>query len=290
MKSRRIRGLTAVVSMATAVLAVAACSPSTEPTQKPIASPGSPLPAPSSSGTSSPTARPRPSQGVVDDFEANYPKIKVVVKYGQDDDKMTQAIGAGSGPDVGLSYSTDIVGKFCSPGAWVDLGPYIERDKVDLNKIPATVRVYTEYEGKRCTMPFLADAYGLYYNKDMFAAAGITDPPKTLDRADRRRQEADQAATPTAPSRWPASCPLFGFYENSPAHFAPMVGAKWLNDDGKSAIGGDPAWQDAADLAEGPGRLVRLRQAGRSSSAGLGDEFSADNAFQKGTGRHEHRR
>jgi multiple sugar transport system substrate-binding protein len=29
-------------------------------------------------------------------------------------------------------------------------------------------------------MPFLADAYGLYYNKKMFAAAGITDPPKTL--------------------------------------------------------------------------------------------------------------
>jgi len=29
------------------------------------------------------------------------------------ENKVTQAIGAGNGPDIGLSYSTDIVGKFC---------------------------------------------------------------------------------------------------------------------------------------------------------------------------------
>ena len=32
---------------------------------------------------------------------------------------------------------------------------------------------YTQYEGKRCTLPLLGDAYGLYYNKAMFAKAGI---------------------------------------------------------------------------------------------------------------------
>lgn len=30
-------------------------------------------------------------------------------------------------------------------------------------------------------MPFLNDAYGIYYNKDMFAPKGVTDVPKTLD-------------------------------------------------------------------------------------------------------------
>ena len=83
--------------------------------------------------------------------------------------------------DLDLSYSTDIVGKFCSSGAWVDLTPYINRDKVDLNQLNATTRQYTEFGGKRCAMPFLADAYGMYYNKDMFAKAGIAGPPKTLD-------------------------------------------------------------------------------------------------------------
>ena len=39
---------------------------------------------------------------------------------------------------------------------------------------------YTQYEGNQCTLPLLGDAYGLYYNKDAFAAAGITEPPKTM--------------------------------------------------------------------------------------------------------------
>ena len=52
------------------------------------------------------------------DFEAANPGVHVTVKCGQDDEKMRQAIAAGKGPDVGLSYSTDIVGKFCTTGAW----------------------------------------------------------------------------------------------------------------------------------------------------------------------------
>src|SRR3954454_13791708 len=76
---------------------------------------------------------------VVHDFEATHPKIHVVIKDGQDDSKMTQAISAGQGPDLGLSYSTDIVGKFCHSGAWLDLRPYIARDHVDMSKIPASV-------------------------------------------------------------------------------------------------------------------------------------------------------
>ena len=98
---------------------------------------------------------------VIADFKAKYPKVTVVVKSGQDDTKMLQAIGAGKGPDVGLSYSTDAAGQLCNSGAWVDLKQYVDRDKVDVNKFPETVRNYTELEGKRCAMPFLADTYGL---------------------------------------------------------------------------------------------------------------------------------
>ncbi len=124
-------------------------------------------------------------QAVVKDFEAANPGVTVVVKGGQDDEKMRQAIAAGKGPDVGLSYSTDIVGKFCSTGAWRDLGPCIERDKVDINQLLPIVRGYTEYNGTRCSMPMLADTYGLYYNKKMLAAAGYDAPPKTLSELSR---------------------------------------------------------------------------------------------------------
>jgi multiple sugar transport system substrate-binding protein len=62
---------------------------------------------------------------------------------------------------------------------------------------------------------------------------------------------------------------------------APMVGAKWLKDDGTSAIGSDPKWQELLkwqkDLVDwyGYDKLEKFR-------ASLGDEWSADNAFQKG--------
>src|SRR3954471_7511949 len=169
----------ALFALGTAVLLAAACTPA--PKENKIADPGTQV-----SGTVELwhffTEREAAAiDTVVKDFQSTHPNITVTVKSGQDDSKVTQAIGAGSGPDVGLSYSTDIVGKFCSSGAWVDLTRYLQRDKVDLNKLNATTRQYTEFDGNRCAMPFLADAYGLFYNKDLFAKAGIAGPPKTLD-------------------------------------------------------------------------------------------------------------
>jgi multiple sugar transport system substrate-binding protein len=219
-------------------------------------------------------------ESVVKDFESTHPNITVTIKSGQDDSKVTQAIGAGKGPDVGLSYSTDIVGKFCSSGAWVDLTQYITRDKVDLNKLNATTRQYTQFDNKRCAMPFLADAYGLYYNKDLFAKAGIAGPPKTLDEltADAKKLTVKN---PDGSLKTVGFLPLFDFYENAAAHLAPAVGAKWLTDDGKSAIAADPAWKALLTWQKslvdwyGYDNLQKFR-------ASLGDEFSGDNAFQKG--------
>lgn len=67
----------------------------------------------------------------------------------------------------------------------------------------------------------------------------------------------------------------------TPARFAPVAGAKWLKDDGTSAIGGDPAWREVMQWQKelvdwyGYKNLEKFR-------ASLGDEFSADHAFHKG--------
>jgi multiple sugar transport system substrate-binding protein len=75
--------------------------------------------------------------------------------------------------------------------------------------------------------------------------------------------------------------PLLNFYEHTPQHTAPMWDAKWLTADEKSAIGTDPNWQAMLtwhkDLVDWYG-YDRLQQ----FTAGLGDEWSADNAFQQG--------
>jgi multiple sugar transport system substrate-binding protein len=219
-------------------------------------------------------------QEVVDDFEAANPDVTVVVKGGQDDEKMRQAIAAGKGPDVGLSYSTDIVGNFCTTGAWDDLDPWIERDSVDLDALLPIVRSYTEYDGKRCSMPMLADAYGLYYNKTMLKDAGFDAPPKTLSEL----EEMALAMTKKGPDGSidvAGFVPLFNFYENTTAHLAPSFGATWLTEDGKSNLAADPAWAEMLEwqkgLADkmGPAELEKF-------NAGKGEEYSADNAFQTG--------
>jgi multiple sugar transport system substrate-binding protein len=213
-------------------------------------------------------------------FEKAHPEIDVKVTAGQDDAKMLQAISSGKGPDVGLSYSTDIVGKFCSANAWRDLTPYIERDEVDLNQFPETVRSYTSYQNRRCAMPFLADVYGLYYNRTLLAQAGFTAPPKTMtelaDMAKRLTKRAPDGTIEVA-----GFLPLLNFYEHTPQHAAPMWNAKWLTEDEKSAIGSDPNWvsmlQWHKDLVDWYG-YDKLQE----FTAGLGDEWSADNAFHRG--------
>jgi multiple sugar transport system substrate-binding protein len=263
---------------ATALVALAACTPGEA--EKPVASPGT-----EASGTVEfwhffTEREANAIDAIVADFKASHPKINVVVKSGQDDTKMLQAIGAGQGPDVGLSYSTDTVGKFCASGAWLDLKQYVERDGVDLDKLPRTVRSYTEFKGRRCAMPFLADTYGFYFNKTLLAEAGIAAPPKTLTELTDAAKKLTKRK-PDGTIERAGFLPLFGFYEHSPSHLGPAVGAKWLNDDGTSAIGSDPAWLELLtwqkDLVDwyGYDKLEKFR-------ASLGDEWSADNAFHKG--------
>ncbi len=219
-------------------------------------------------------------QKAVDAFEKANPGVKVEVKSGQDDDKTIQAIAAGQPIDVVLSYSTDQIGKFCSSGAWQDLGPYITRDGVDVNQIPAVVRDYTQFQGKRCSMPMLSDTYGLYYNKKMLAAAGYTAPPKTMSELTEMAKKLTVLDGAGA-IQVAGFVPTFGFYENAPAHFAPSFGATWFNADGKSNIGSDPAWASMMTWQKslvdyyGYDKLTRF-------TSGLGQEFSADNAFEKG--------
>ncbi len=219
-------------------------------------------------------------QGVVDDFEKRHPDVKVDVHAGQDDEKLQKAIASGQQIDVGLSYSTAIVGSFCSSGAFRDLGPYVKRDGVDLSDIPAAPRSYTEYKGTRCTLPVLADTSALLYNTKLLAAAGITKPPTTLDEL-----ESDAMAlttyNPDGSIKTLGFDPLMGFYENSPAHFSPMVDGPWLKEDGTSAIGTSAGWKQ---LIQWQKRFVDAIGYDKlqAFTSGLGQEFDADNAFQTG--------
>lgn len=219
-------------------------------------------------------------QTVLDRFHAAHPEITVKAVSAQDADKVTQSIRGGNPPDVALSFNANSVGAWCATGAFQDLTPLITRDKVDLEQIPAAVRAYTEFKGKRCVMPLLADTFALYYNKKLLAAAGYKAPPKTMteltEMAKKLTVKKSDGSIEVA-----GFMPYLGTYQSVAEHFTPSFGATWLKPDGTSNLGSDPAftamltWQKNLVDWFGADKLAKFK-------AGLGDEFSAQHAFETG--------
>ena len=215
----------------------------------------------------------------VADFHGSHPWITVKVVGGVNDDKIIAAIRGGNAPDVAQSFTADNTGLFCSSGGWIDLKPYMDKSKIDAGMFPQAVQTYTEYQGKRCALPMLADTYGLYYNKDLFAKAGITAPPKTMSEltADAKKLTVRDGDSFKVVGFDPAQ----GFYENAPAHYGPLFGAAWVEGDNKSVISKQPGWVEFMNWQKGLIDFYGFDKL-RRWQAGAGDEFSASNAFERG--------
>ena len=272
--------------LSAAVVALAACGSSSDKSSS----------SPSAAGTTTPAVSKKPVKitvwsgfterelGVFNnalaEFHKKYPWITVKSIGGVSDDKNLAALRGGDVPDLMQSFKTDSTGSFCKAGAWIDLSPLIKRDKIDINNFPSAVQYYTQSGGTRCAMPMLADTYGLYWNKDMFAKAGIKSPPKTIS-------ELTAAAKKLTTRKPDGSLDVVGFdpyivfYESASAHFGPSWGAKWTDDAGKSALSKGGQWAKFLDWQKklidwyGYDKLVKWQ-------AGSGDEFSPQNAFERG--------
>jgi multiple sugar transport system substrate-binding protein len=213
-------------------------------------------------------------------FHRAHPNINVKTVGAVSDDKIIAAIRGGNAPDVVQSFSADNTGAFCSSGGWIDLKPYMDKDKISAGDFPQPVQSYTQYKGTRCALPMLADTYGLYYNKKLFEKAGITAPPKTMSEltADAKKLTTHDAKGNLEIVGYD---PAQGFYENAPAHYAPLFGAEWVDANGKSSLSRSPGWteflnwQKALIDSYGYDKLLRWQ-------AGAGEEFSPQNAFERG--------
>jgi multiple sugar transport system substrate-binding protein len=219
-------------------------------------------------------------KSTVAEFEKENPQVKVKVVGGINDDKIIAASRGGTVPDVAQSFSADNAGAFCGSGAWIDLKPYMDRDGISDSIFPPAPRSYTQFKGTRCALPMLADAYGLYYNESMLKKAGLDGPPKTVSELAEYAKKLT-VKNPDGSLKVVGFNPNMGWYSNTPANFGPMFGGKWTDDSGKSTLGSDPAWAKLLrwqkELIDwyGYDKLVKFQ-------AGLGDEFSSSNAFEKG--------
>jgi multiple sugar transport system substrate-binding protein len=216
---------------------------------------------------------------VLDGFHKTHPNITIQSVGSQDDDKIEQSIRGGNAPDVAISGNANALGQYCKSKAFIDLSGYIARDDVKMSDIPQAVQDYTSYQGIRCAMPMLADDYGLYYNKDLFAKAGITAPPKTMSELEADAKKLTEY-NPDGSIKVAGFVPTIGFYNNRLDVWAPQWGAAWQTKDGKSNLSSTAwqnlfAWQKEMTAVYGQDKLTAFTSA-------AGQKYSADNAFQTG--------
>ncbi|MEW2547038.1 extracellular solute-binding protein [Streptomyces sp. NPDC047002] len=216
-------------------------------------------------------------QSVVDDFEKKYPDVHVDVHSGQQDTKITQVVSSGGDVDAMITNVNSTLGTACKTMA--DLAPYMRRDGVRTTDFQGIFAEATAFGGRRCSLPTTSDVYGLYYNTDLLRKAGYTEPPRTLSQLE------DMALRLTTYNkdgslRTLGFDPLVGFQQNTSATLGGTADVTWMKH-GDSAVASSRqwhrliAWQRAFVQKIGYDRL-------KTFTAGLGDEWSAENPFQTG--------
>ncbi|AIQ11629.1 ABC transporter substrate-binding protein [Paenibacillus durus] len=149
------------------------------------------------SGTSG-TAAPAASEAPKKDVTIKVFQFKVEIaeqlnalaeEYEKETGVKVQVETHGGGEDYGALLKAEIASgsepEIFNNGGFAALVPYMDRatdlsdqpwvsSLIDTSKIPTTV------DGKLYGLPMNVEGYGLIYNKDLFAKAGITEEPKTL--------------------------------------------------------------------------------------------------------------
>src|SRR5436305_9668252 len=105
------------------------------------------------------------------EYEGLHKDVKLSVVGGIVDTKIVAAIRAGTAPDVVSSFNSYNVGIYCGTGAWIDLNPLLKQSNISSSIFPPVANYYPQYGGKKCALPLLADAYGLYYHNTLIKKA-----------------------------------------------------------------------------------------------------------------------
>ncbi|WEV67221.1 extracellular solute-binding protein [Bifidobacterium sp. ESL0769] len=118
-------------------------------------------------------------QKLVDGFEAEYPNVTIKLKeYSADDyDKqLTADISAGAQPDVFPLKNTVKYDTYAKSGGLADVSD-IAKKYADHKGFDDSM--YKTKDGKYYALPYRADHWVLFYNKDMFKKAGVKTPDAT---------------------------------------------------------------------------------------------------------------
>jgi multiple sugar transport system substrate-binding protein len=118
---------------------------------------------------------------IIAEFRQTHPNIDIKIQLTPWDDywtKLQTSATGGSAPDV-FWMTMAYFKLYANGGVLLPLDDRIKQDGIDMsNYVPAMAQAY-QYDGKTYGMPKDVNAFGLFYNKDLFKAAGVAFPDAT---------------------------------------------------------------------------------------------------------------
>ena len=125
-------------------------------------------------------------EDLVAKFEEQNPNITIEIYDIPSDDytsKLNVELNGGSAADIILVKDADTIFDLSAKGQLADLTEYISRDGMDLGQFNGLAENFN-FDGKQVGLPFRTDFYVLYYNKDIFDAAGVDYPSNDMTWAE----------------------------------------------------------------------------------------------------------
>lgn len=95
-------------------------------------------------------------------------------------DTLLPAYQAGQGPTI-VTIDASLVPSYVEQGVFQPVGDIYDDGLLDPATLPAASLEATTYDGEQYGVPFGATPTMLYWNKELFAAAGIDEAPTTMD-------------------------------------------------------------------------------------------------------------
>lgn len=211
----------------------------------------------------------------VADFEAENDGVTIKIQSIQNEDldgKLQTALNSGDAPDIFLQRGGGKMAAMVAAGQLMDLTDKLSDTATE--EIPKGSFKANTLDDKVWAMPVAVLPGGLFYSKDVFTAAGITETPATIEdleaAASKLKASGVQPIALGAKDAWPAAhwYYFFALRACSPETLAKAADEKDFT---------DPCWEDAAqqlsDFAAtepfNAGFLTTSAQQGAGSSAGL---------------------
>jgi ABC-type glycerol-3-phosphate transport system substrate-binding protein len=210
-----------------------------------------------------------PMQAIADAYIKIHPNVEINFLWDATLDKALAAITANNAPDLIQAWGPQFVGSWAYSGALEPLDGYFNQAGFDANDILPGLLKSTTWKGKVYGLPFGTDMSMLYYNADMFKAAGL-DPSKPPTTIEELVTDAEKmTVVDNGAIKQIGWLPDYGWtHVGGDGSITIRYGAPFFHEDGSPAFD-DPRWVEVFDFAKS-----------------VYDEYGADNikSFKAGFG------